>query len=233
MDSSLVHFADDLDLAGRSPCTKRIYLAAVHDLAAFHGRSPKELGADDVHTWIQALRGRGLSSQRLRHHLSALKFLYAKTLGRPGTVSFLSFPKDRQRLPTVLSINEVKRLLAVVREPKFRVFFCISLRDGPTSRRGVCGSNRRHRCRARAAPSTGWKNSHGAGGGSHASVGASAPCVLEVCTTRPSLALRISARLSTLSYRCQKCAEERGPSCGPSMPSDAACSSSYVRHARA
>lgn len=130
MDSSLARFADDLDLAGRSPSTKRIYLAAAHDLAAFHDRSPSQLGADDVRAWVQALRGRGLSPQRVRHHLSALKFLYAKTLGLPGTVSFLSFPKDRQRLPTVLSVDEVRRLLAAVREPKFRVFFAFLYATG-------------------------------------------------------------------------------------------------------
>lgn len=65
----------------------------------------------------------GFSSPRLRHHLSALKFLFDKTLGRPELVRFLAFPKDEQRLPTVLSRKEVRQILIALKEPKYRVFF--------------------------------------------------------------------------------------------------------------
>lgn len=123
MDSDLERFADDLDLADKSYSTKRIYLAAVRDLTNFHGSAPSTLDQDHVRAWIRALRRRELSPQRLRHHLSALKFLYAKTLGRPEVVGFVSFSKDPHRLPTVLSLDEVRRLLAAVKEPKYRVFF--------------------------------------------------------------------------------------------------------------
>jgi integrase/recombinase XerD len=130
MDSVLERFADDLDLAGRSSSTKRIYLAAARDLVGFHGRSLGTLCQDDVRVWLRALQRRNLSPQRLRHHLSALKFLYGKTLGQPNTVSFLSFPKDRQRLPIVLSVDEVRRLLAAVKEPKYRMFFAFLYATG-------------------------------------------------------------------------------------------------------
>jgi integrase/recombinase XerD len=123
MDPDLERFADDLDLADRSPSTRRIYLAAARDLVRFHGASPSALDQDDVREWVRVLRGRRLSPQRLRHHLSALKFLYGKTLGRPEIVGFVSFPKDPYRLPTVLSVDEVRRVLAAVKEPKYRVFF--------------------------------------------------------------------------------------------------------------
>jgi hypothetical protein len=42
-------------------------------------------------------------SHRTRHHMSALKFLYTKTLWRPERVSFLSWPAAPQKLPTVLA----------------------------------------------------------------------------------------------------------------------------------
>jgi integrase/recombinase XerD len=130
MDRNLERFADDLDLAGKSRSTKRIYLAAARELMSFYGCSFDTLGPDDVRVWIRALRRRGLSPQRLRHHFSALKFLFAKTMGRPNIVSFLSFPKDRQRLPTVLSTDQVRRLLSAVREPKYRVFFAFLYATG-------------------------------------------------------------------------------------------------------
>jgi site-specific recombinase XerD len=123
MYSDMERFADDLDLAGRSRSTKRIYLAALRELAHFHDLAPSRLDQDGVRAWIRAVRRRGLSPQRMRHHVSAVKFFYAKTVGRPDMVGFLSFPRDPQRLPTVLSMNEVRRLLVAVKEPKYRVFF--------------------------------------------------------------------------------------------------------------
>jgi site-specific recombinase XerD len=130
MSSDLERFADDLDLAGKSPSTRRIYLAAARDLAKFYAREPSGLSRDELRTWVQHLRRRQLSPERLRHHVSALKFLYSKTFGRADAVSFLSFPKSFERLPTVLSVEEVKRLLEAVREPKYRVFFAFLYATG-------------------------------------------------------------------------------------------------------
>jgi site-specific recombinase XerD len=123
MDADSVRLAYDLELAGRAASTRRIYLAAVRDFMKFHGRAPSVMDQPQIREWVEELRTQGLSAQRLRHHLSAIKFLYAKTLGRPNAVSFLSFPKDPHRLPTVLAIEDVQRLLRAVTEPKYRAFF--------------------------------------------------------------------------------------------------------------
>lgn len=123
MQSYMTRFADDLDLAGRARSTRRIYLAAVRELVTFHRRPPSQLDQNDVRTWVRALRQRRLSPQRLRHHLCALKFLFAKTLGKPSMVAFLSLPQGPQRLPTVLSIDELRRVLLATKEPKYRTFF--------------------------------------------------------------------------------------------------------------
>ena len=59
----------------------------------------------------------------MRQHLSALVFLYRKTLGRPEAVSFFSWPKDAERLPVVLSVEEVARLLEAVPGDNYRMLF--------------------------------------------------------------------------------------------------------------
>lgn len=123
MESDSVRLSHDLELAGRSASTRRIYLAAVRDFMKFHGRAPQAMGQEQIREWVEELRSRGLSSQRLRHHFSALKFLYAKTLGVPTAVSFLSCPKERRQLPQVLSFQDIQRLLGALAEPKYRVFF--------------------------------------------------------------------------------------------------------------
>jgi site-specific recombinase XerD len=67
--------------------------------------------------------GQGLGTQRLRQHFAALRFLYSKTLARPAETAFLSWPQDTDKLPVVLSEEQVHRLLDALEKPRFRVFF--------------------------------------------------------------------------------------------------------------
>lgn len=120
----------DLELAGYVPKTRRTYINAVRDFAAHYKRSPEALSADDVRAWIDSLRQKDISTQRVRQHMAALKFLYTKTLYRPEVVSFLSAPSDPERLPTVLSFAEVERLLLSLHQPKYRVFFTLVYATG-------------------------------------------------------------------------------------------------------
>jgi integrase/recombinase XerD len=112
----------DLKLAGYAQKTQRTYLDAIGDLAKFCW-APAELGQEQVRAWVERLTASKVGPQRLRQHFAALKFLYGKTLGRPELVSFLSWPKDPDRLPMVLSAEQVGRLLEALESPKYRVFF--------------------------------------------------------------------------------------------------------------
>jgi len=112
----------DLKLAGYAPKTQRLYLDAIGDLAKFCW-SPGELGQEQVRAWVERLTKSKVGPQRLRQHFAALKFLYGKTLGRPQLVAFLSWPKDPERLPVVLSVEQVGRLLGSLESPKYRVLF--------------------------------------------------------------------------------------------------------------
>jgi site-specific recombinase XerD len=113
----------DLELAGYVPKTRLIYLNSIRDFAKHFRRSPSEMGADEVRAWVDRIRETGVSPQRIRQHMAALKFLYTKTLYKPEAVSFLSWPSDPPKLPTVLAAEEVERLLAALERPKYRVFF--------------------------------------------------------------------------------------------------------------
>ncbi|HYU09721.1 MAG TPA: site-specific integrase [Gemmatimonadales bacterium] len=112
----------DLKLAGYAVKTQRTYLDAIGDLAKFCW-SPAELGQEQVRDWVERLTKSKVGPQRLRQHFAALRFLYGKTLGRPQLVAFLSWPKDPDRLPVVLSEEQVGRLLEALESPKYRVFF--------------------------------------------------------------------------------------------------------------
>lgn len=118
----------DLKLAGYAQKTQAEYVSVAGDFVKYHWRCPSEMGQEQVRAWVEHLseqhRAERIGPQRLRQHYAALKFLYAKTLGRPEVVSFLSSsPPDPKRLPTVLSAEEVHRLLQSLKLPKYRVFF--------------------------------------------------------------------------------------------------------------
>lgn len=63
---------------------------SIAQFAMFHRRSPAELRQPDVRRWVKHLMGQGSSTQRLRQHFAALRFLCGKTLGRPAETAFLS-----------------------------------------------------------------------------------------------------------------------------------------------
>jgi len=130
MNVVLEQLRSDLELAGYAVQTRAIYLRAARDLANFYERSPETLDAAELRRWVDRLARSGISSQRRRQHHAALRFLYSRTLGLPHLTSFLSWPRDGEQLPLVLSTGEVERLLAAVRQPTYRVFFTLLYATG-------------------------------------------------------------------------------------------------------
>ena len=116
----------DLELASYASETKSKYINSIRDFAQHHRRCPSTLGQEEVRQWVEHLCTKDLSSQRLRQHYAALRFLYGKTLGQPEVVSFLSSPQDCRKLPVVLSVEEVARVLQQISVFKHRVF-CATL----------------------------------------------------------------------------------------------------------
>lgn len=128
----------DLKRGGYAPSTRRVYINAIRDFAAFHGRNPADLDQEAVRQWVEHLAEGPLSPQRRRQHHAALRFFYGKTLGKPQLVSFLLSPREQDRLPEVLSPEEVARVLQAIVLLKYRVFctllYATGLRIGEARR---------------------------------------------------------------------------------------------------
>src|SRR5260370_34573181 len=91
------------DLRGRnySPDTIRGYIRAVQQFAEYFGRSPEQMGAEDLRRYqIHLLHERKLALGTVENCISALRFLYKKTLKRRALdFDDLPFPKQpRTRL---------------------------------------------------------------------------------------------------------------------------------------
>lgn len=101
--------------------TIKSYLSMVRCFTRKFGRSPVEMGDQEVRSYLNSLVERNVSWATVRLTYSALRFLYAETLKRQWTVEKLPRPRREKRLPIVLSHEEIKRLFDVVRNGKHRV----------------------------------------------------------------------------------------------------------------
>jgi site-specific recombinase XerD len=117
MDKSIEQMQQDLAFAEYAIETRERYLGTVKQLGAHFGKPVAEIGRDELRSYTERLKERRSS---LRMHLAAIVFLYRRTLGRPNDVSFIKFPRKHSPLPTVLSAEEVQRLLQALTHERYR-----------------------------------------------------------------------------------------------------------------
>src|SRR5260370_24079094 len=105
---------DDMTLRNLSPATQQSYVYAVAKFSRFFGRSPDQLGVEEVRAYQIHLAGRGLSWPHLNQVSCALRFFFGVTLGRKDVVDRIVSAKKPTKLPIVLSSEEVVRFLQAV-----------------------------------------------------------------------------------------------------------------------
>src|SRR3982750_1765932 len=111
---------DDMKLRNMAVSTRKIYVASVAGFSAYHGRSPDQLTLEDVRDYQLHLVARGLKATSICQGMSALRFFYAVTLGRPEDAARIPLPRKADPLPAILSREEVARLLTSVADPRMR-----------------------------------------------------------------------------------------------------------------
>jgi site-specific recombinase XerD len=104
---------EELQRRNYSPATIRSYLGAVQQFAEHFHRSPEQLGAEHLRRYqLYLLQQKKLAPSTVEIRMSALRFLYKRTLKRRDLAfDDLLFPKTPHKLPTVLSQDEVRRLI--------------------------------------------------------------------------------------------------------------------------
>jgi integrase/recombinase XerD len=112
---------EDMTMRHFSESTKQEYVHRVKDLAAFLGRSPATATAEDLRRYQLHLTDRGLRPSTINGAVSALRFFFCVTLDRPEVIKQLKSVAGPYRVPTVLSPEEVARLLEAAPGPQYRV----------------------------------------------------------------------------------------------------------------
>jgi len=114
----------DMQLAGCSPATQDLYLGAVRRMSRFVGRSPDRITEDQLRNYFLHLRNeRKLAPGTLKVAYHAIRFFYTNTVKRDwATLRKLRIPRQ-QKLPAVLSADEVWQLIGAVKKEQHRVIF--------------------------------------------------------------------------------------------------------------
>ena len=121
----------DMTLRGFSPLTHEAYLEAVSRLAVHYRRSPDQLSSDEVQAYLaHMLQVRGLSWSTCSIAANAFKFLFHVTLGHDKTDFRVPSPRQSQKLPEILSREEVAQILEAPRSPKHRLLLATMYAGG-------------------------------------------------------------------------------------------------------
>jgi integrase len=112
----------DMQLRGFSARTQECYAAAVRQLAEHYHRSPDLLTEEDLRQYFLYLANeKKVARATATIALCGIRFFFEQTLRRDWTTLRFVRPTREHKLPVVLSRDEVRRVLAAVRIPVYRV----------------------------------------------------------------------------------------------------------------
>jgi integrase/recombinase XerD len=99
---------EDMQLRNLSAGTQRSYIHYVTDYAYYYNLSPAKLGLDDIRNYqLYLIEKRQLSPNSINCFLSAVQFLYTVTLEMPWSKAQFGRMKVPEKLPVILSEEEV------------------------------------------------------------------------------------------------------------------------------
>jgi integrase/recombinase XerD len=103
---------DDMTVRNLAPNTMLCYLKQVSYLSRYFGKSPEQLGPEEVREYqLYLARDRKVSINSQLVAIAALRFLFGTTLKRDRFIEMLPTPRKEHYLPVVLSPAEVLQFL--------------------------------------------------------------------------------------------------------------------------
>ena len=120
------------DMNARKLCvgTQRGHIRSCKRFVAFLKRSPDTATAEDIRRFQLQLAETGMSIGNRNRIMTGLRFLLRVTLRRLDLAAEIYHIREPQKIPLVMSPDEMKRLLAVARNPKVRVLFGLGYGGG-------------------------------------------------------------------------------------------------------
>ena len=113
---------EDMQVRNLSPHTQSTYVLQVSLFARYFGKPPDQLGPEEIRSYqVYLTKEKKLATGSILIAVAALRFLYKITLHQDWTLpDIIPAPKKPQKLPVVLSPEEVRHFLSCVASPKHR-----------------------------------------------------------------------------------------------------------------
>ena len=111
---------EDMAMRGLREATQRDYIRFVGSFAAFLGRPPDTATAEDIRRFQVHQAESGVQPPTVNCSVSALRFLFTVTLDRPDLSRRFVLVRPPRKLPAVLSVEEVGRLLEAAPGLKYK-----------------------------------------------------------------------------------------------------------------
>src|SRR5712692_1409931 len=122
---------EELQRRNYSEGTTRFYVRIVEDFSRRFHRPPDRLGPRHIREYqAELFQKRKLSPGTVAHYLSALRFFYVKTLKKGWSVAETPYPKRAFHLPSILSQEEVARLIDAALTPYHRTLLMVLYATG-------------------------------------------------------------------------------------------------------
>ena len=121
---------EDMRVRKLNPKTQNGYIRAVKRLAEYLKRSPEDATADELREFQIVMGQQDASPTTINSTLSGLHFLFCKTLDRPDAMRKMSSVPVPRKLPYVLSVQDMKRLLIAANNVKYRTALSVAYGAG-------------------------------------------------------------------------------------------------------
>ncbi len=121
---------EDMNLHRLSRTTQRNYLRDVTRFAIWLGRPPDTATDEDLRRYQVEQSEMGFGVPAMNNAVSALRFFYTRTLDRPDLTRKLHRVKHPRALPTVLSREEVTRMLDATTSIKHQAILSVAYGAG-------------------------------------------------------------------------------------------------------
>jgi len=122
---------EELERRNYSQGTRRIYLRTIEQFAGYFHQSPDRLGPQQIREYLAHLFENGkMAPNSVAQRNAALRFFFVHVLKRPWTMDDTPYPKRPFRLPTVLSRDEVARLIEAAATPLHRIVLMTAYATG-------------------------------------------------------------------------------------------------------
>ena len=110
----------DMAVRGLREHTQHDYIRFVRNFASFLGRPPDTATAEDIRRFQVHQAESGVQPPTINSSVSALRFFFTVTLDRPDLSRRLVLVRHPRKLPDVLSVEEVGRLLEAAPGLKYK-----------------------------------------------------------------------------------------------------------------